>query len=371
MLLFNLLLLTSIIFILLQLKNKASSPIESNNLHEVLEFILNNGGTHTSHLNFLNDKRFYWAQNKKVLIAYQKVGRSYIILGDPIGEDFQLTKAIAEFEEYCYQLGGKVFYYQVSSQHLIHFQKRNYRFLKLGEEAKLHLNNFSLDGKKGANIRNRKNKFERMGYQFKVYFPPHSSHLMDEIKVISDSWLGQRKEKGFSVSFYCEDYISRFPVAILYDQDCKSVAFATLATNHQETNRTMTIDLMRYLKESPHGTMDMLFVSIFQWCKEHGYEWCSMGMSPLANLNEGPFPNKFERIGQFIFHKGNHFYNFKGLHEYKNKFKPVWESRYLVYRKSFLPILMIQLIWLIHQKRTVPSKLIPFNTISRRMKKAG
>lgn len=341
------------------------------NLQEVWEFMRKFGGNHTSHLNLLNDKQFYWAQYKQVLISYQKVGETFVVLGDPIGNQQLFALSIVEFEKYCRLISKKVVFYQVSPEYLENYQSRGYRALKLGEEAKLSLLHFSIEGKKGAKLRTRKNKFERNGYYFKVLMPRHSSQLIEELNMISDSWLGSRKEKGFSVGFFCENYITRFPLALLYNSEDKVIAFASLACNYQETDRTITIDLMRYHKESPHGTMDMLFLSIFNWCKEQGYEWCSMGMSPLANLTEDETSNWYEAIGQFIFHKGNQFYNFKGLYEYKNKFQPNWESRYLVYRRNFLPILLLQLIWLINRKPTKTIKIEHFNIVKKLINKAG
>jgi phosphatidylglycerol lysyltransferase len=341
------------------------------NLHEVWEFIKKYGGNHTSHLHLLNDKQFFWAQNKQVLIAFQKVGKTLFVLGDPIGKEHLITPAIAEFEKYGRSLGQKVVFYQVSPQKIKDYQTHGYKVIKLGDEAKLSLLNFTLEGKKGAKLRTRKNKFERNGFYFKVLFPPHVSQLMEEINAISNSWLGSRKEKGFSVGFFCKNYIARFPLAVLYNSNGNVIAFATLACNYKETDRTITIDLMRYHQDSPHGTMDMLFLSIFKWCKEQGYEWCSMGMAPLANLNDDPNPNKFKTIGQFIFHKGNHFYNFKGLYEYKNKFQPIWESRYLVYQRNFLPILIVQLIWLIHRKPKETLKIDHLDFVKKIIKKAG
>lgn len=368
-------LFVSLILTVLLLPLKKTAPATSDqgetNLHEVWEFIKKYGGNHTSHLHLLDDKQFFWAHNKQVLISYQRVGKTFVILGDPIGDDELITSSIDEFEQYSHSNGKKTVFYQVSPHFINEFQKRGYRAIKLGEEAKLDLLNFTLDGKKGAKLRTRKNKFERNGYKFDVLFPSYSKQLLEEINEISNSWLGTRKEKGFSVGSFCKNYINRFPLAILYNPDGKAIAFATLACNYRVTNRTITIDLMRYHLDSPHGTMDMLFLSIFNWCKEQGYEWCSMGMSPLANLKEGPTKNKFEPIGQFIFHKGNQFYNFKGLYEYKNKFQPSWESRYLVYRRNFLPKLIIQLIWLINRKPIPIIKMNQINIIQKIINKAG
>jgi phosphatidylglycerol lysyltransferase len=34
-------------------------------------------------------------------------------------------------------------------------------------------------------------------------------------------------------------------------------------------------------------------------------------------------------VGSFVFRHGEHFYNLQGLRQYKEKFDPKWEPRYL------------------------------------------
>ena len=40
----------------------------------------------------------------------------------------------------------------------------------------------------------------------------------------------------------------------------------------------------------------------------------------------------WSQFGSFVLHHGEHFYNFRGLRKYKEKFKPEWQPKYLVCR---------------------------------------
>lgn len=315
------------------------------------------GGNHVSHLIFLNDKRIFISDNQQVIISYQKIGNKFVVLGDPIGKKAFLPDAIREFEHFSTSSGHTPIYYQISENLFSQYHEVGYRFFKLGEEAIVNLDHFNLDGKKGARLRTRRNKFIRNGYQFHVLKPPYSDELLEELRNISNSWLRNRGEKSFSVSFFCENYVSRFPVAILQSPEGDIIAFATLASDHVNHNHTVKIDLMRHIAEHPHGTMDMLFISILFWAKEKGYARCSLGMAPLANVGTHSSSFFHEKLARLVYRYGDAFYKFQGLQEYKKKFADIWEPKYLAYKKSLFMIVIIQLYLLVHKRTLTPKSV--------------
>jgi phosphatidylglycerol lysyltransferase len=52
-------------------------------------------------------------------------------------------------------------------------------------------------------------------------------------------------------------------------------------------------------------------------------------MAPLSGMEDHALAPLWNRIGAFIFRHGEHFYNFQGLREYKEKFNPLWKPKYL------------------------------------------
>jgi phosphatidylglycerol lysyltransferase len=106
------------------------------------------------------------------------------------------------------------------------------------------------------------------------------------------------------------------------------VAFANLwqSAGQEET----TVDLMRYHPEmAPHGVMDYLFVQVMLWGKAQGYRWFDLGMAPLTGMEDRALAPLWNRLASFVSRHGEYFYNFQGLRQYKNKFDPVWEPKYL------------------------------------------
>lgn len=323
-------------------------------MNHVTDFLKQYGGNHATHLIFLQDKDFYWAQEQRVLIVYKRIADKLVVLGDPIGDEAFIQAAIKEFHTYSENKGLKPVFYQVSPKYMYYYHENGYRFLKLGEEAKVNLERFSLTGKQGAKLRTSLNKFTRNFCTFRVMRPPYSDELLAELKMISSSWLGEQKEKGFSVSSFQEEYVSRFPIALLFDGNGHIIAFATLASDYKTS---LTIDLMRRSSDSPAGTMDVLFVHIFNWAKDKGYKVCSLGMAPLSNVGTNKHAFLGEKLIRLAYLHGNTLYNFKGLKEFKSKFACTWEPKYLAYKKSFLPTTMVHLFLLINKQAQPPEKV--------------
>lgn len=338
----------------LLVKNDISSSNSCLNADQIIAFLKEFGGNHVSHLILLKDKEVYWSTSQKVLIVYKRIANSYVVLGDPIGETSFIKDAIKEFYQFSEANGCKAIFYQVSPQYMSLYHETGYRFLKLGEEGLVKLQNFTLEGKQGAKLRTRFNKFTRHAYEFKVVHPPYTKDFLEELELISDSWLGGQKEKGFSVVSFSQDYVSCFPIAQLVNPEGKTIAFATLATDFKDN---ISIDLMRKTSDSPHGTMDVLFIHILKWSKDKGYKTCSLGMSPLSNVGTCKYSFISEKLIRLAYVHGNVFYNFKGLKEFKSKFACSWEPKYLAYKKTFLPATLIQLLLLINRS---PKQHSPF-----------
>ncbi|MFD1738495.1 phosphatidylglycerol lysyltransferase domain-containing protein [Bacillus salitolerans] len=327
---------------------------------DLFRFMTNYGGHSLSHLMFLNDKFGYWAARRSVYFSFQKKGKRMIVLGDPIGDEQLFQDAMRELQEDCEKnkIKSPVFY-QISAKYMHLYDQYAYRTIKIGEEAKVSLKDFSLTGKQGAKLRSSRNKFQREGFIFKVVYPPYSQVQLEEIKEVSDQWIGKRAEKGFSVSFFHEDYVSKFPIALMYNSDHNLIAFATLPSHQADQEKTIHIDLMRYIPNSPNGTMDVLFTSIFFWAKELNYDYCSLGMAPLSNVGNCEDSNSFyEKLGQVIFNHGEVFYKFKGLKKYKAKFATHWEPRYIAYKNISIIGVLFRLVLLVH-KTTLITKHWP------------
>ncbi|MCF2684662.1 bifunctional lysylphosphatidylglycerol flippase/synthetase MprF [Clostridium perfringens] len=315
-------------------------------------------GTIFSHLVYLKDKKVFWANEGESLIMYSKYKDKIIVLGDPIATKENLYSCIEEFQAFTNLYGYDVVFYEIEEKNFSTYHDAGYYFFKLGEEARIDLEEFNLIGSKKSAFRNTLRRVEREGYSFSIIELPFNNEVVSQLKEISDKWLGDRKEKGFSLGWFSEDYIQRSPIAILKnEEENKIMGFVTIM-DANDGGETVAIDLMRIDKNAPNASMDYLMLNLFLTFKEKGYKYFSLGEAPLSNVGFNTHSHLQEKLARLVYNSGNIFYSFDGLRRYKSKFSPIWQPRYLAYPKFMsLPEVFINLCLLIaNSKERVEKK---------------
>ncbi|HKJ33280.1 MAG TPA: bifunctional lysylphosphatidylglycerol flippase/synthetase MprF [Balneolales bacterium] len=281
-----------------------------------------------ANLSLLRDKSLLFSDDDSAFIMYATEGRSWIALGDPIGDESQYTELVWKFRELCDQHDAWPVFYQVKDDYLSLYLDLGLTLLKLGEEARVPLNQFSMAGKDRKAMRYQQKKLQRDGYSFHIITKEEAQPLLSEFREVSDIWLKEKhtREKGFSLGFFDETYLSNFPFAIV-KRDHKIVAFANLWIGADKYE--LSVDLMRHRPDTPSSIMDFMFIELMTWGQQEGYQWFNLGMAPLSGMENHELAPIWNRLASMIYTRGEYFYNFQGLRKYKNKFDPVWEPKYL------------------------------------------
>ncbi len=282
-----------------------------------------------AHLALMGDKSLLFDAAHQAFVMYGVEGRSWVTMGDPVGSDDDVRRELVwAFLEQCEYAGGWPVFYQVSPADLDLYLEVGMNLLKIGEEARVRLDAFNLDGKSKKVLRNTVNKLTREGLRLEIVPAESVAPLLPRLKEISDAWLHDKnvREKRFSLGAFDPHYLVRNPMALVWQND-RLVAFANLFLN--DTREEASVDLMRFLPDGPTGIMDYLFVELMQWAQAEGYRWFNLGMAPLAGLQNRRQAPLWNRFGALVFGRGERFYNFRGLQRYKDKFDPEWEPRYM------------------------------------------
>lgn len=279
-------------------------------------------------LALLGDKRLLFHPAGDAFLMFGIERRSWIALGDPIGPDERHEELAWKLRELADRHDGWPVFYQVSPRYLHLYVDLGLSLVKLGEEARVPLTDFSLDGSHRKKLRHAYRRGRDEISRFAVVPAADVGPLLPQLEQVSDDWLRAKntREKGFSLGRFDREYLRRFPVAVAWRGE-RVVAFANVWPGGEREE--ISIDLMRHREDAPGGVMDYLFLELMLWGKEQGYRWFSLGMAPLSGLGDRALAPLWNRAGALVFRHGEHFYNFQGLRQYKDKFDPVWEPRYL------------------------------------------
>lgn len=282
------------------------------------------------YLVYLRDKSILFNEDRTAFVMYGIRGRTWVAMGDPVGPGDRLNDMIRLFLERCDDFGGVPAFYEVGPVHLHRYADFGLTFVKLGEQAKVDLTAFTLEGGQAAKYRNALRRLDKEGGVFRIVDAADVPVIMDQLRAVSDEWLRTQTaaEKGFSLGFFDEAYLARFPVAVI-EHGGRIKAFANVWAGPRQEE--LSVDLMRHTHDAPKGAMDALFLHLLAWGKAQGYRRFALGMAPLSGFEASPVASVWSRLGTMLYQHGEAIYNFQGLRAYKEKFDPIWEPQYLAY----------------------------------------
>lgn len=315
-------------------------------------------------LAYTGDKRILTSADGQAFLMYQVQGDSWIVMSDPVGPREQWPDLLWRIRDMCDRAQGRLMIYQLSTRALPYAIDMGMQLVKYGEEARVDLTRFTLDGSDAKVLRYAERRAAREGACFEVVPAARVPEIMDELRAISDGWLKAKgqSEKAFSLGRFDPAYLQRFDCALVR-REGRIVAFANIWTTRNREE--LSVDLMRHGGDIPYGTMDFLFINLMLWGRERGYRWFTLGLAPLSGIESRRLAPFWARIGHLLYKHGEALYGFEGLRSYKDKFGPVWEPRFIAgpHGLSFARA-MIDLLTLISGRRASAASKVKLSLVA-------
>ena len=150
----------------------------------------------------LGDQALLWNPARGACLMYGVHGHTWVAMGEPIGPSSEAEGLVAQFLERCDDYGGLPVVYQASKDWLHVFTDYGLTFVTLGEDARVFLPHFSIDGSGHRAMRTTVAHLERLGVRMRVEIPPKVEPMLPSLAGVSDAWLAERGgvEQGFAVS---------------------------------------------------------------------------------------------------------------------------------------------------------------------------
>jgi phosphatidylglycerol lysyltransferase len=312
----------------LKIKSTEEEVIKAKNLTKQF------GNSSLDYFKTYFDKLIFAPDYINSFIAY-KVSRNFaVVLENPVSEsEEEMKKCIIAFRIYCYNNSLKEIYYRVPQENLPVFDELSMKNLFLGQEGVVDLNTFSLEGGEKKSIRNALNKITEQGYTTHINSPPLRDGLIQKLRAVSEEWLRltERNEIIFSQGMFIEREIKEQTVITVENKEEKIIAFLNIIPDYAINEGTY--DLLRKTADAPNGIMDYILVESFKYFKTKGIQYVNLGFAPMSGLND---PHNFpEKSMKFAYERIRSFSHYKGQREYKEKFNPKWNDKFLVYNNDY------------------------------------
>jgi phosphatidylglycerol lysyltransferase len=352
-------------------KQSPLADVDPKDIHQPEVELLRLYGGHTlSFFGLAPKNRHFLAPGGTGLVNYQLMRKVAVVLGDPVCAPEAREQTTRSFLDFCALHRWRVAFYQTSPERLAVYRSLRLRTFKMGEEAILYPQTFTLQGSALANVRTSCRRAEREGVRIQWYEGVPPLEGMQHIEDISKAWLGQKAgkqatERGFGMGRVDEltesaeraEMIAAVstPAPVLpratprlltavatmdTGQPCAFVTFtpiygclaseATVAGRPSEMQGWgWTLDLMRRGRNAPPGVMELLLVRAMERFCLGGAHRVSLGLVALADSRR-EMTVAGQALASFVTDRMALLGPSRTLFAFKQKFDPCWESRYLV-----------------------------------------
>lgn len=286
-----------------------------------------------AYLTLEDDKYLYFGTERDGVIPYGTVGDTVIVNGDPVCADEDFPAFLEEFKEFCQKSAHNLFFLSVTDHFLEEYRKQGFGFVKCGEEARFRLSEYEISGKKGAKMRMNINHAMKAGVTVQEYkvLEQRDPAMDQEFERITQEWLQEKKSALLKFTLGSVGLEEPMDKRYFYaaDESGKMVAFIVFVP-FLGKNGYMA-DVTRHGKAAPGGVMETIIYQAFQVFRQESVEYGSLGVAPLAGLEENS-ANLVERLLRFVYDHLNECYGFRDLYRAKEKYSPTqWVPSYYVY----------------------------------------
>jgi phosphatidylglycerol lysyltransferase len=306
-----------------------------------------------------DDVDHFFSANGRAVIAYRFESDTLLAIGDPIGPAEEMPALLAAFEKFCRDHDWTFAFYQARPERLRDYRSRGWSAVHVGEDPVLRPATFTLEGGAVGNVRRAVNRLAREGLEVRHFVPGENpfdaahdpDRMLEQLRAVSAEWLHGRPggEKGFCMGRFEPAALGEAWLSVAWNpRTSRAEAFCTWTPVW--ARRGWALDLMRRRRDAPTGVMELLVVRSVEHARGRGDELMSLALSALVKVgstgSEPGAPQPAEDPARaFLIERLSRFYDFRGLFQWKRKFAPEFEDRYLVYPDAFaLPRIALALV---------------------------
>ena len=288
-----------------------------------VEKLLANDARADAALAYQGDKDFLVSPDGTNSVVVARAGNSLVALSEPLGGQRYWQEAVSGFAQEAASRGLSPVFYKVGPAMADSLSQQGWSLAQCGSEAVIDAKNFSLDGPKRRELRRKYRSAEKAG----VTVQHHAAGQIDPdlLRPVAQAWTeGHGQARGFSMGHFDPGYVARFDTLVAQAEG-RIIGFVTLWCSGDR--HEAGIDVLRLTKDAPGGTMHALMIDAIDWAKAQGFSRFTLAAVPFGGIDAPS--NLVERVLARLYEKSPRCAGNRGLHRFKQAFRPDWSPRYV------------------------------------------
>ncbi len=273
------------------------------------------------------DKHYFFYQDS--FVAYKVVNGIALVLDGVVGKPSDAGRLRREFIKYSHDNGWEIGIIHAEKSEAEKWECYGLTSVFIGSEAAVDTQEFNTKTAKDKHFRYIRNKAEKDGLSFSLWQPHLTDEQVQKLRTVSNEWLnGGKREYTFIMGYFDANYIRQTTVGVL-EKDGQVVAYANLLPT--TLKHSASVDHMRSVPNLSQVAMHYLLMQLICELSLSGINEFNLGLAPLSKLEDRTLENLSEKLLPLVKILGSRYYSFSGLEQFKGKFRPAWEARYITY----------------------------------------
>jgi lysyl-tRNA synthetase, class II len=283
------------------------------------------------------DKSVVFAPDRRAVISYRVVASVSLASGDPIGELAAWPNAITAWLAEARRFGWFPAALSASEAGARAYVRAGLHALSIGDEAVIHVDEFSLSDRAMAPVRKAVNRLRRAGYTIQVrrqseLSQPERAELADR----AEQWRGDETERGFSMALgrLGDETDQRCVMVTAHDG---AGAMRGLLSFVPWGMRGLSLDLMRRDRTAENGITEFMVAGLVDASPDLGVRRISLNFAMFREVFQAA-----ERVGagpvlrltNAMLSVASRFWQLESLYRSNAKYLPEWVPRFLCYDSS-------------------------------------
>ncbi len=284
-----------------------------------------------------SDRSAIFSPSGKSAVTYRVVGTVSLGAGDPIGDPEAWPGAIQAWLNEAASFGWLPAVIGVSERGAEAFHRAGLSILEFGDEAMLHTDDFTLEGRSMRAVRQAVSRCDRAGVSIRCRrIADLDPATLLRVRTKVDAWREGPVERGFSMALgrLGAEEDARTIVVLATDSDGRLVGLLHFVPWGADG---LSLDLMRRDRESENGVIEAMVAGLMAAAPSLGIRRVSLNFAVFRSvfargerLGAGPAL----RVWRAILLWASRFWQIESLYRANAKYQPEWLPRYIAYPTS-------------------------------------